>query len=67
MVDPDYTGEVFLKIQNLAPERITLKQNQRMAQILFVPVNTNLVFTNAGAVEAAGKFRHNAKLASTGQ
>lgn len=67
VVDPDYTGEVFLKIQNLAPERITLNKNQRIAQILIVPVNTHLVFTTAGIVEAAGTFRRNAKLASTGQ
>lgn len=67
VVDPDYTGEVFLKVQNLSPERMALTKNQRIAQILIVPVNTNLVFTPAGIIEAAGTFRHNDTLASTGQ
>jgi dUTP pyrophosphatase len=66
VVDPDYTGAVFLNLQNLAPEPVTLKQKQRSAQSLFVPVNTNLLFSSAEEVEAIGSFRQASRLASTG-
>lgn len=37
VIDPDYTGEIFVYLLNTSQESITLERGERMAQIVFQP------------------------------
>jgi dUTP pyrophosphatase len=38
ILDPDYQGEVIVKLRNVSDEPLLVEQGDRIAQILFVPV-----------------------------
>jgi dUTP pyrophosphatase len=38
IIDPDYHGEIIVKLRNVSDEPITVNAFDRIAQILFVPV-----------------------------
>lgn len=59
VVDPDYRGEISVVLQNNGAEAVTLKQGDRVAQIIFTPYVTPEIIVAEDLPEterAAGGF-----------
>ena len=64
VIDPDYRGEIFVSLYNISNETQTIAQNERIAQLIFLPFFTaklqpctHLSSTQRGA----GGFGHTGK------
>lgn len=44
VIDPDYTGEIKLAVWNTTNEPVTIEPFQRVAQIVFLPIEHPVVF-----------------------